>query len=299
MHISEPFHLLKGHHGIDFVDIKLNGDTQLFIDPCLIEVGNSQFCREANATMKDYFDNFYGLYRNNKPNAEKNGLFQYAHEINATKLGYGSGNNGKAKTAYGMVDTFAPLQVLIDSQVPLSKAIDLPIFIRDFAEDCMSDMLTNILFLELCQYTIEQCKKYSVSLSEMPKKYHFWDKQAHSWKLYEGLGLIVDGSPVLLVPKHIVRHNFYYNTEQYFRSVVLERKQNEQTTYDSDGKEIKPSKKYLREILLKSHSDILGISESDTISTPRLLDLHHQRLNSAYTSRGMTDEELDNLVYAS
>lgn len=297
MHISESFHLPKGHSNFSFIDVEVNNDTELFIDPCLIEVGNTQFCREANATMKDYFDNFYGLYKNHKKYSDKIELFQYAHEINATKLGYGAGNNGKAKTTDGMVKTFMSLQTLIDSDIPMSKAIDLPIFIRDFAEDCMSDMLTNILFSELSKYTIEQCQKYSVPLADMPKKYHFWDRDTHSWALYKGLGLIVNGSPILLVPKQIVRHNFYYNTEQYFRNVVLERKQAEQTTYDSTGKEIKPAKRHLRETLLKSYSDILEASEKETTTNPILLDIHHQRLNSAYYSRGMSDEELDDWVY--
>lgn len=297
MYISERFRLPKGHGNFDFVDINLKRDTELFIDPCLIKVGISQFCKNSIVTIQDYFDNFYNLYRNHATNAKKGILFQYAHEINATKLGYGSGNNGKAKTSNGMIDTFAPLQALADSKVPLSEAIDLSIFIDNFAEDCLSDILTNILFLELSQYTIEQCKKYFIPLSEMPKKYHFWDIQTHSWKLYEGLGLIICGSPIILVPKQIVHHNFYYNTDQYFRHIILERKQKEQTIYDNNGREFKPSKKSLRKILLKSHHDILEISRNYTKSHPNLLDLYHKELNLAYSSRKMTDEELDDIVY--
>lgn len=297
MYISDYFNLEKGHSNFDFVDINITADTELFIDPCLIEVNNSNFCNKADETVQDYFNSFYDLYRNHKPFSEKVDLFQYAHEINATKLGYGAGNNGKAKTANGMIETFHPLQKLIDSNIPLSKAIDLPIFIRDFAEDCMSDMLTNILFLELSNYTIEQCNKYSIPLSPMPKKYHYWDKELHRWKLYEKDGLLIDGIPLLLVPKHIVRHSFYYNTDQYFRSIILERKQVEQTIYDANGEEVRPSKKFLRETLLRSHSDILEISEDETIKCPQLLDKHHHKLKGSYTSRGMTDEELDYWVY--
>ena len=196
-----------------------------------------------------------------------------------------------------MIKTFQPLQKLIDSNIPLSKAIDLPIFIRDFAEDCLSDMLTNILFLELSNYTIEQCNKYSIPLSTIPKKYHYWDNNIHGWKPYEGKGLLIDGIPLLLVPKHIVRHCFYYNTDQYFRSIILERIQAEQTFYNTDGKEIKPSKRSLKESLLKSHSDILEISEKETIKCPQLLDNHHEKIKVSYTSRGLTDEELDYWIY--
>lgn len=297
MNISNYFNLPRGHSNFDFVDINTDYDTELFIDPCLIEIINTPFSYEAMYTLNDYFDSFYDLYRSNHEYSDKTALFCHAHEINATKLGYGNGNNGKAKTAAGMIQTFEQLKKLIDSKVPLSKAIDLPIFIRDFAEDCLSDMLTNILFLQLSNFTIEQCKKYSIDVQDVKEEYHYWDYTSHCWAAYRGKGLFVDGKIILLVPKNIVRHNFYYNTEQYFRSVILEKMQDEQTTYDSKGKANAPTKKHLRESLLKNHSDILDISEANTISTPNLLDVHHNRLRSSYNKRGMNDEDLDYWAY--
>ena len=297
MYISEYFKLQRGHENFDFIDIDTSKDAALFIDPCLIEVGNSSFCNSAVITMNDYFNSFYDLYREKVPHSNKIKFFSHAHEINATKLGYGTGKNGKAKTADGMIETFESLQRLIDSNVPVSKAIDLPIFIRNFAEDCLSDMLTNILFSQLNEYTVSQCKKYDISLHPLPNKYHYWDIASHSWKPYQGDGLLIDGEPILLVPKKIVRHSFYYNTEQYFRSIILEKMQEEQTTLDTRGKELKPSKKSLREKLLSSHSDILDISEEETMKEPTLLAKHHDRMNGAYSKRHLSDEELNSRVY--
>ena len=205
--------------------------------------------------------------------------------------------NGKAKTAEGMFETFESLQRLVDSNVPISKAIDLPIFIRDFAEDCLSDMLTNILFFELNEYTISQCKKYNVPLHFISDKYYYWDVASHDWKLYQGSGLVINGEIILLVPKKIVRHSFYYNTEQYFRSIILEKMQEEQTTFDSRGKELKPSKKSLRIGLLSSHSDILDVSAEETMKDPTLLKEHHDKMIVAYSKRHLSDEELNSRVY--
>lgn len=298
MYISEYFKLSKGHRNFDFIDVNLSSDTELFIDPCLIETGHTQFCQSAADTMCDFFDNFYNLYRNHSSLGEKLNFFKHSHEINATKLGYGTGNNGKAKTPEGMIETFKSVQTLIDSNIPLSKAIDLPIFIRDFAEDCLSDMLTNILFLNLNEFTISQCEKHSMDIQDIPAKYYYWDIALHKWRIYKGKGLLIDGKPVLLVPKEIVHHNFYYNTEQYFSRIILEKMQAEQTTYDNRGKEAKPSKRELRENLLTSYSDVLNISQEETIKDPSLLIHHHDKMRSFYLNRALSDEELDDRVYS-
>lgn len=298
MRISEYFNLPQGHNNFDFIDIETSTDTELFIDPCLIESGQSEFCREAMITLNDYFDSFYDLYRSNKSDAEKRALFSHAHEINATKLGYGSGDNGKAKTADGMIETFASVKSLVDANVPLSKAIDLNIFIPDFAEDCLSDMLTNILFLQLSKFTLKQCEKYSIETQPIRKEYHYWDATSHKWEKYSGNGLFIDGKFILLVPQNIVRHKFYYNVDQYFRMVILEKKREEQTTYDEKGKAYAPTKKSLRESMLRTHSDVLQISEEETINDPRLLETHHNKLVNSYSDKAMGADELDYWTYS-
>lgn len=297
MRISRCLKQEIGHFNLEYVDIDANRDTTLFIDPCLIEVGKSSFCIEAARVMKDYFDGLYSLYRNHSTTNEKLNYYQHCHEINATKLGYGSGLNGKAKTAFGMIETFRGLQELIDANISLEKAIDLPIFIQGFAEDCLSDMLTNILFLQLSKFTISICKKHSYSLKKVSSPHYYWDMTDHLWKEYDGEGMFVNGNLILLVPKDIVRHNYYYNADQYFRSVILERIQEERTTYDTNGKAIKPTKKSIKEAELKSHTDVLDILKDKTIDQPNLLDLHHQRLNSSYSGKSMSNGELDYWVY--
>lgn len=61
MNISNYFNLPRGHSNFDFVDINTDYDTELFIDPCLIEIINTPFSYEAMYTLNDYFDSFYDL----------------------------------------------------------------------------------------------------------------------------------------------------------------------------------------------------------------------------------------------
>jgi len=174
-------------------------------------------------------------------------FFQHSHEINATKLGYGNGNDGKANTPEGMVATFSSLSGLIDKNIPMSTAYDLPIFIANFAEDRLSDMLTNILLDALNKFTLAQCEKYGFRTYNLNGQF-YWDCITHAWQNYMGEGLFVNDYDkfVLLIPKEIVRHSFYYSPEQYFRSVILDRKQKETIFSDDSGNTHKRYKKDIK-----------------------------------------------------
>lgn len=55
MNISNYFNLPRGHSNFDFVDINTDYDTELFIDPCLIEIINTPFSYEAMYNFERLF----------------------------------------------------------------------------------------------------------------------------------------------------------------------------------------------------------------------------------------------------
>lgn len=297
MNVSDAIGLeVVSHSEIEFVDIDLNSDTKLFLDPCLIEFGKNKWAIDAKITINSYFDKFYELYKNNAPSNEKLELFRHAHEINATKLGYGSGRNGHAKTPKGMLETFSPVGNIIGDKIGLKYASDLAIFIRGFAEDCLSDMLTNILFKVLCEFTVDQCDKYGVPTSDSVKKYYYWDHIESRWKLYTGKCLVIEGEVILFVPKCFVRNRFYFNSAQYFTRVILERKQQEESSTDDQGKTSRPSKTSLRKKYQAKNSTLDTIMNF-TKNSPDYLTEYHSRLPSLYIEKGLDDEYLDKILY--
>lgn len=297
MHISNAFQSPKGHVNYDFVDISLSTDTPLFIDPCLIKSSNTPFCQKASSVIDDYFNVFFNMYSSGSTNKEKLMLFEHAHEINATKLGYGNGKNGKAKTPMGMLNTFKSVDDLFKRGICFSHPIDLPIFIEDFAEDCLSDMLTNILSQLLNDYTVEQCARYGIQPQNTDQSYYYWNTETHSWELSKSQMIIIDKAVILLVPKHIICKNYYYNAEQYFRMIISERIQQRKTTVNSDGKEIKPYKKDIKFDELAKYETIREMDIAHTISDPSTLTEYHARMPQSYTNRYLTDDELDDIVY--
>jgi len=296
-HISEVMEIgISSHSEIDFVDVVLAPDTKLFLDPCLIAVGKDTWSIQAQSCISSYFDCFYSLYKQKASKSLKLELFQYAHEINATKLGYGTGHNGKAKTPEGMLATFYPINSLIENGIDLSYASDLPIFIRDFAEDCLSDMLTNVLFQVLSDFTLKQCRKYNMKTYPIPKEYHYWDNITNTWQTYIGECLLASGQVILLVPKHFIRQRFYFNTSQYFCRVILDKIQEDESWVDSNGKKKKLSKKDLSK-KYKGDSSIIDSTIKLTSKKPSYLSNYHQILPLLYSGQGMTDEELDTILY--
>lgn len=297
MYISDIIQRPKGHANYDFVDISISTDTPLFIDPCLIKSSNTPFCKKANQVIDDYFNVFFNMYSNRSTNKEKLTLFEHAHEINATKLGYGNGKNGKAKTPIGMLNTFKSVGDLFERGLSFSDPIDLPIFVADFAEDCLSDMLTNILFKLLNDYTVEQFAHYGIQPKSTDRNYYYWDIETHSWKLSKDPVMIINEAVILLVPKHIICKNYYYNAEQYFRMIISERIQQRETTVSSDGKEIKPYKKDIKTDELAKYETIREVDIAHTILDPSTLTEYHARMPKSYTNRYLSDDELDEIVY--
>ena len=296
-HISDVLGISRmSHSDIDFVNVKLSPDTKLFLDPCLIAQGQDEWSRKADQTINSYFDRFYSLYRNNAPEPVKLALFWHAHEINATHLGYGNGNNGKAKTPLGMLKTFSGIPALMRQGIPLAKVTDLPLFISDFAEDCLSDMLTNILFKNLMDFTLEKCEQYGVATSEVPRGWFFWNAESGSWEEYVGPCLLHNGKLVLIVPKNVVRNRYYFNAENFFRRVILTRMQQESSWVDSNGKiQMFPKKELHKKA--KGNNTTLDCVSNMTEAEPSYLQEYHAKLPEFYEDRGMSDENLDRIVY--
>lgn len=91
---------------------------------------------------------------------------------------------------------------------------------------------------------------------------------------------------------------YFYNTDQYFRKVILERIQKERTAYDANGKMIKPpSKKDLWAEIIHFNKDILTAAIEYTGSDPSLLEEYHKNIPRDYSGKNMNDEMLDNILY--
>lgn len=233
--VSDVWNLeCRGHENFEFVDVALNTDNLLFIDPCLIEYWNDDWAKKVISTMKSFFSQFYMAYRNNDV-LLKHSLLSHAREQNATRLGYGRGDNGKGNTPGGLIHYFRPLEVLIHEINTIGIPQDITIFIPGFAEDGFSDLLTNIIHKELNDFTIAQMNKYGIQPNSSTS-FYTWNIQLQDWIKVDSPCYRYEKHEILLIPKRIVRKNYLFGIGQYFERIILERKREEDGWQDDKGK---------------------------------------------------------------
>ncbi len=296
-YISDVWQLnQKGHESFDFVDVVINDDNLLFIDPCLLERGKDTWTINATKHVKSYFDNLFKAYNAGDRN-DMRSLLSHAGEQNATKLGYGNGDNGKGNTADGLLEVFQPLEKLISSIRTIGKAEDVPLLIPGFAEDGMSDLLTNILHECLSEFTMEQMRKYGI-ISNEKKTFYTWDMIVGEWKNVEKSVYFINGKELLLVPKQIVRKNYLFGVNQYFTRIVLERMIDEGGYRDAKGKAM-PKKEIVKSKRYSGQHWQYDEAIKYTVENNDALDEYHRKLPGFYMEHGkpMTDEELDYIIY--
>lgn len=288
----------NGHVDLDFVDIILSTDIRLFIDPTLIEKSNDVHSKNAYFVMDDYFKELFNALKIHDIEKQRY-LFLHAHEKNETHMGYcRKVQHGKGKTPNGLSESLSCLESLVVHGVDLKKASEIPIFTKRFAEDCMSDLLTNLLSRELYSFTMKQAEKYNLPLSAENFGYNFWNPNTHQWDYFEGPQLINpdDGKPIFLVPKNWVRNCYYVNVNEFIRNIILTKMQNDDVSYSADGKIIKRPKKEYRQTIRRQHNNSFDVCHSMTIRNPELLDQHRDFLNRKNDGLFMTDDQLDEIV---
>ncbi|WMW61566.1 hypothetical protein RE680_00365 [Serratia marcescens] len=186
---------------LDVVDVLLDSDTLLFIDPLLlIESKHNEMNTEAIKTYNNTFEKIIKLlYASNEINdpawkAAKN-LFSFS-EVGWTCLGYGSSGKGSG---------FGP-ELVNNSMITASKIVKLEIddpdlfmvmslFEEGIGADRISDMTTNIIFDSLIKFT----NRINETLKLNTIDFKFKGKK------YTSIFNPLSNTPLILTPRDIVR----------------------------------------------------------------------------------------------
>lgn len=290
---------VHSHEQLDFVDVFIDKDSKLFIDPLLIKCFTDFdiYAHRVNDRLNSFFNYFFSVYSNPANRSEKNTLLKHAQEINETKLGYGNGLNGKGSTCQGLVKLFSPLEDLFDNQINISSPIDVPLVLHGFAEDRFSDMITNIISDILIDFTYDQCQKYKIDTVQAIEPRYFWDDTQNQWKPVFGDRLYINDTPILLVPKWFVRPKYFYNTRDFFIQKIVKYLQNK--TEIAHG--YRPSITELNEQLLTEYGCIHAVIFDFLKNYPGLLESYQDDLGLKYdfTDFHLNDVTLDDLLYRS
>ena len=243
MHISEHFGLGKTQYELDFVDAEIDGDLPLFMDPHLLAFGRDEWSIEATELIGSFFQELLTALRAGDV-ARAWHLFAELREPKETGLGFSQGaRKGKGAGPKDAERVFNELRKSKAIKTGLVQDIqDSQIFVKRVGPDKVSDMASNILRRKLADYTIEQCELWGIPRHEGVPLGPMWSGEDHEWvHSFEKIP-VVNGVPILLVPKWAVSVKFGFDHRKFHNFHVLPYLQNEHTTLESAFARIKHTK---------------------------------------------------------
>lgn len=224
MKITEIFNLgTKGHEELDFIDIDEISDTKLFIDPYVIQALSNSFCLEAQKSIETFFNEVFTACKEQN-HSRLRYLLSFASEPNETNLGMKSSSIfDKGTTSDELTNLFSNFYDTVRKNPHIeSNSLAMCMYIPNFAEDKMSDLITNIIRKKLYEFTLEQANKWNIALGNKDTIIgYYWDYISLSWKKLIGRPFLVNNTIRLLVPKAIVRKHYVFNVECYIKQYIL------------------------------------------------------------------------------
>ncbi len=223
MRISEKFKLKCKQPELDFVDIIIDNDTPLFIDPYVFRFRDDPFSIECNNLIVDFFEQVLRLIQS-KDTRLAEILLNSLGEPEETHLGVSEdsiqGRGVGRKQARQILDSLKNSEAARTGL--LRDLSDCQLMIRGISYDKISDMATNIIREKLIEYTQEQCKLYSIPVKQKPSG-GLWKPELKRWisGVYTDLPCINE-NPVLLVPKNLVVYTPTINDKDFFNNEIVD-----------------------------------------------------------------------------
>jgi len=218
---SDHFRLNKNQSQLDFVDIPLETDISLYIDPYALSVSGDDWLRECGNIVVNFFDHFLGVIRRDDE-AESMKVIANLHEPNDTHLGLSEGRPSgrgwggiQSRMLYERLRTSAAVR-----SGRLKDLTDIELLIPGIGPDKISDLTVNVLRGEFVAYTEEQCLLLGIPTEKINSGL-YWNYESANWESrYANLPVYKDGR-IVLVPKVAVRVRLIPDYEEFYSKFVL------------------------------------------------------------------------------
>jgi len=159
MKFSEFFTLNKTQAYLDFVDIPLHTDIEVFLDPVAIKSLESIWGYELSSLLQTFFEAVLSHIKNSEHDKAIE-LLSGLSEGNEFHLGYSKGKS--QGRGFGSESAELTWKALIKSKAAKSGLLadleDTALLIEGISTDKISDAVCNILRAPLIKYTQDMCR---------------------------------------------------------------------------------------------------------------------------------------------
>ena len=220
MKFSDKFNItpILEDQGFEFVDIELDKDKKLFIDPVLIY----KYRKSWYSLISDCYGHLTEYISSSKKDKARKIICEL-NEFKYTHLGYSNFDRygkglGEIYTNK-MYKTFSSLKSSLDIE-EMKEFQNITLIIKGVAEDRISDMTSNIISIGLIDFTEDICRRYKIPLEESNIK--IWDIKKHSsWKMHKCNLPHYKNKPIILVPKEIVSKRLSVSKKQFWNNIII------------------------------------------------------------------------------
>ena len=254
MRFNKYFKVARNQFELDFINVDLDKDLPLFIDPWLLRVEPGVFAKKCRETIRSFFSHLLVEVKSgNKQGATE--MLLHLHEPSETRLGFSKG--GVKGLAIGMIHAEQIYNALVSSRALktglLEDIEDTALFIEGIDKDKVSDLVTNVIRGHLVEYTKQQCLLLGVPMYRVSAGL-YWDFETEQWNRCVAELPIYKGSIIVLVPKTLVSRSLQLDPKNFYNKEFLVFEQERHLSAGSGlcrllkNKEIKPpTKKILKE----------------------------------------------------
>ena len=301
INISTYFKLKVKQEKLDFVDVKLDDDNELFVDPRLIELSNNPLLKNMASSLKFYSSNLIkGIITKNK--SQVNYLLSGLEEPKETRLGFGWGNSNGNSIGPLLKPKFQ--NAILNSDVLSSGKVnhwsELELIVENINCDRISDMTTKIIKRHLIEFTQQQCLNLGIAMKQFTQT-DIFNSATLIWesKTIELPFENIDGleREIIFVPKEIVRRQKDANSNLafFYRYAVQHYVLNDNDflmTLPKNGKNNTVLKRDIR----KSISNLKETNSKWILKYKNLL-LDFKSFYSSEKLHTLSNEEITDIVY--
>jgi hypothetical protein len=232
MKFSSAYRLGMSQAELDFVDVDLDSDTPLFLDPYALTTRDDAWSAQCHGLLLSYFEEILIAIKQGL-RARGVHLLSHLNEPDEIRLGVSKGHSkGRGIGAIQAADLFKAMAESTAAKTGLLEDLgDFALFVPGIGQDKISDMTANVIRKPLIDYTNAQTNLLGIPTRKVASGF-YWD--GNDWtQSYVDLPTH-NGSRIILVPKFAVRYRVGVDSQKYRNDFVLDYLQAEHLRAD-DG----------------------------------------------------------------